>query len=177
MAGSLALGPAVAAWGAAPQAAPAAACFVETTADATKVTISGDGFKKGKVFLDQTDGAGGGSATVQSDGTFKSGEVSAGKWRAFQTSRGPRANCQGGQAAQDTVNQRLIDSEQTRGTKEGWAQGKKLAQSGACDSEPQPQTPNLQRLAPDAAGKKAAQEAYTNAYNTAFRTAVDRFCP
>ncbi|MFE6846591.1 hypothetical protein [Streptomyces sp. NPDC057686] len=48
------------------------------------MTISGDGFKRGKVFLDQTDGAGGGNATVQDDGTFTSGEVAAGNWRAFQ---------------------------------------------------------------------------------------------
>ncbi|MGW0394421.1 hypothetical protein ACWDYJ_26750 [Streptomyces sp. NPDC003042] len=176
LAGSLAVGPAALAWGAAPTgpaAAPTVSCFVEAAADAAKATISGDGFKKGKVFLDQIGGDGVGSAQAGDDGTFKSGEVPAGKWRAFQEG-GPNTNCLGGKEAQDEVNKQLVDKERKRGATEGFAQGRELAQSGACDAKPNP--PNLQRLAPDAAGQKAAQEAYDKAYEVAFNKAIDRFC-
>ncbi|GAA0324104.1 hypothetical protein GCM10010302_74080 [Streptomyces polychromogenes] len=178
---SLAAGPAAAAWAVhAPAAGPSGSeCFVEAKAgDATKATITGGGFDKakGKVFLDQTDGDGGGTpATVRDDGTFTSGEVPAGTYVAFQHA-GPRVKCVGGQEAQDVVNQKLILSEQTRGTNEGWAQGKKLAKSGACDAEAQPPTPNLHGLAPDSEGQKKAEAAYKNAYSAAFDKAIDFFC-
>ncbi|WP_409471893.1 hypothetical protein [Streptomyces sp. HC307] len=175
MVGSLALGPAAAsAWGHAPEAAPTQTCFVEAKAgDATKVTVTGEGFKKGKAFLDQTDGQGGGSATVGDDGKFASGELPAGNYRAFQEG-GASANCLGGQAAQEAVDKKLIDSERKRGAREGFADGRELAQSGACDAEPKPQ--ERQRLAPSTEAQKAAQEAYKNAYSTAFNSAIDRFC-
>lgn len=176
LAGSLAAGPAAAvAWAASPAAAPAAACFVEVGADAAKAVVSGDGFKKGKVFLDQTDGAGGGSATVGDDGKFTSGEVPAGKYRAFQEG-GASANCLGGQQAQDAVNQRLIESERKRGTTEGFAEGKALAESGACAAKPQPKARDLQGIAPNAEGVQKAKEAYTTAYDTAFNAALKRYC-
>ncbi|MEU8432784.1 hypothetical protein AB0F18_07675 [Streptomyces sp. NPDC029216] len=180
MACSLAVGPVTAAWAAhAPARVPAAECFVEAKAgDEAKATVTGGGFvkAKGKVFLDQTDGGGGGTATVGDDGAFASGDVPAGKYVAFQQG-GPRVNCVGGQVAQDVVNQKLILSEQTRGTNEGWAQGKRLAKSGACDAEPEPPTRNLHGLAPDAEGQKKAEEAYKNAYKDAFDKAIDFYCP
>ncbi|MBZ9599563.1 hypothetical protein NRK68_35885 (plasmid) [Streptomyces yangpuensis] len=178
LAGSLAAGPA-AAWAEAPAeapvAAPAAACFVEAAADPAKAVVSGDGFKKGKVFLDQTDGAGGGNATVGEDGKFTSGEVAAGKYRAFQEG-GANVTCLGGQQAQDAVNQRFINSERTRGTKEGFTEGKALAQSGVCDAKPQPKVRELQGLNPNAEGAQKAKEAYTTAYDTAFNAALKRYC-
>ncbi|THA48126.1 hypothetical protein [Streptomyces sp. A1136] len=85
MACSIALGTAATGWAATPAvtsaapAAPAAAqCFVEAKAgDATKSIVTGEGFDKakGKVFLDQTDGAGGGTATVGDDDKFTSGRA------------------------------------------------------------------------------------------------------
>ncbi|RKT05335.1 hypothetical protein BX286_3330 [Streptomyces sp. 3211.6] len=180
MACSLAVGPVTAARAVnAPAAGPSGSeCFVEAKAgDATKATVTGGGFAKakGKVFLDQTDGDGGGTATVGDDGTFTSGEVPAGKYVAFQQG-GPRVNCVGGQEAQDIVNQKLILSEQTRGTNEGWAQGRKLAKSGACDAKAEPRTPNLHGLAADSEAQKKAEEAYKNAYSASFGKAIDFYC-
>ncbi|MFK0217406.1 hypothetical protein ACIQWN_04345 [Streptomyces vinaceus] len=187
MACSLALGVAATGWAAtpktapaaAPAAPPAAACFVELKAgDATKAIVSGEGFDKakGKVFLDQTDGAGGGTATVGDDGKFTSGDVPAGKYKAFQNS-GASANCLGGQEAQDAINQKLITKERQRGATEGFTDGKTLAQAGNCDAEPKPPAnQNLQGLVPDAAGKKEAKEAHDQAYNSAFSAAIKRYC-
>ncbi|MFD6229086.1 hypothetical protein ACFWFZ_19770 [Streptomyces sp. NPDC060232] len=176
LAGSLAAGPAAAAAGAAaPAAAPAAACFVEAAADPAKAVVSGDGFKKGKVFLDQTDGGGSGGATVGDDGKFTSGEMPAGKYRAFQEG-GASATCLGGQQAQDAVNQRLIASERARGAQEGFTDGKALAETGVCDAKPQPKVREPQGLVPNAEGVQKAKEAYTTAYDTAFNSALKRYC-
>ncbi|GHE58438.1 hypothetical protein CP980_19225 [Streptomyces vinaceus] len=181
---SLALGAAATGWAAAPKAAPvaapaAAACFVELKAgDATKAIVSGEGFDKakGKVFLDQTDGAGGGTATVGDDGKFTSGEVAAGKYKAFQNG-GATATCLGGQEAQDAINQKLITKERQRGATEGFTDGKTLAQAGNCDAEPKPPAnQNLQGLVPDNEGKKQAKEAHDQAYNSAFNAAIKRYC-
>ncbi|MFJ3911394.1 hypothetical protein [Streptomyces vinaceus] len=185
---SLALGATATGWAATtPQTAPAAApapkpeCFVEAKAgDATKAIVTGEGWDKakGKVFLDQTDGAGSGSATVGDDGKFTSGDVPAGKYSAFQnTDGGGKATCLGGQAAQDAVNQKLITSERQRGAKEGFTDGKTLAQAGTCDAEPKPPAnQNLQGLVPDNEGKKQAKEAHDQAYNSAFNAAIKRYC-
>ncbi|WP_158708498.1 hypothetical protein [Streptomyces sp. NRRL S-244] len=184
MACSLAIGAAATGWAATPKTAPAAApaaaaCFVEAKAgDATKAIVSGEGFDKakGKVFLDQTDGAGGGTATVGDDGKFTSGDVAAGKYKAFQNG-GATANCLGGQEAQDAINQKLITAERQRGAKEGFTDGKALAQAGNCDAEPKLNNQqNLQGLVPDAAGKKQAKEAHDQAYTAAFDSALKRYC-
>ncbi|MFI5830571.1 hypothetical protein ACIA6C_25545 [Streptomyces sp. NPDC051578] len=185
MACSLAIGTAATGWAAAtpktaPAAAPAAAeCFVEAKAgDATKAIVSGEGFDKtkGKVFLDQTDGAGGGTATVGDDGKFTSGDVPAGKYKAFQNG-GSNADCLGGAAAQDAVNQKLITSERQRGAKEGFTDGKALAQAGNCDAQPKPpQNNNLQGLVPNSEGAKKAKEAHDAAYDSAFNAALKRYC-
>ncbi|MFB7054794.1 hypothetical protein ACWF95_20145 [Streptomyces vinaceus] len=186
MACSLALGAAATGWAAAPTVAPAAApappaaaCFVEAKAgDATKAIVSGEGFDKakGKVFLDQTDGAGGGTATVGDDGKFTSGEVPAGKYKAFQNG-GASANCLGGQEAQDAINQKLITAERQRGAKEGFTDGKALAQAGTCDAEPKlNNNQNFHGLVPDNEGKKQAKEAHDQAYSSAFDAALKRYC-
>ncbi|MFK0045113.1 hypothetical protein ACIQU4_13540 [Streptomyces sp. NPDC090741] len=184
MACSLAIGAAATGWAATPKAAPAAApavaaCFVEAKAgDATKAIVSGEGFDKakGKVFLDQTDGAGGGTATVGDDGKFTSGDVPAGKYKAFQNS-GASANCLGGQEAQDAINQKLITAERQRGAKEGFTDGKALAQAGTCDAEPKlNNNQNFHGLVPNAAGKKEAKDAHDQAYSSAFNAALKRYC-
>ncbi len=177
---SLAVGPAATARAVhAPAAGPSGSeCFVEAKAgDAARATVTGGGFSKagGKVFLERTDGDGGAVVSVADDGTFSSGDVPAGVYVASQHG-GPRVKCVGGQEAQDIVNQKLILSEQTRGTHEGWAQGKKLAKSGACDAEAQPPVPNLHGLAPDSEGRKKAEAAYKNAYSAAFDKAIDFYC-
>ncbi|MFE2876570.1 hypothetical protein ACFXG6_16975 [Streptomyces roseus] len=184
MACSLALGATATGWAATPRTAPAAApaaaaCFVELKAgDATKAIVSGEGFDKakGKVFLDQTDGGGGGTATVGDDGKFTSGDVPAGKYKVFQNS-GATATCLGGQEAQDAINQQLITKERQRGAKEGFTDGKALAQAGTCDAAPKPPAnQNLQGLVPDNEGKKQAKEAHDQAYNSAFNAAIKRYC-
>ncbi|MGW7101367.1 hypothetical protein [Streptomyces sp. NPDC054838] len=182
MACSLAIGTAATGWAATPKAAPAAPaaaeCFVEPKAgDATKVIVTGEGFDKakGKAFLDQTDGAGGGTATVGDDGKFTSGDVPAGKYKAFQNG-GSSANCLGGAAAQDAVNQKLIASEQARGAKEGFAQGKTVAQSGACNAQPKPPQQNMNGLTADTAAQQKAKEAYKTAFDSSFNAAINRYC-
>ncbi|KOU23757.1 hypothetical protein ADK52_16310 [Streptomyces sp. WM6372] len=186
MACSLAIGAAATGWAATPKTAPAAApaapeCFVEAKAgDATKAIVSGEGWDKakGKVFLDQTDGTGAGSGTVGDDGKFTSGDVPAGKYTAFQNVQGGgKATCLGGQAAQDAINQKLITSERQRGAKEGFTDGKTLAQAGNCDAEPKlNNNQNFHGLVPDAAGKKQAKEAHDQAYTSAFDAALKRYC-
>ncbi|MFF2197240.1 hypothetical protein [Streptomyces sp. NPDC058157] len=186
MACSLALGPAAAAWAVhAPAAGPSgSACFVVAKAgDATKATVTGGGFLKtrGEVFLDRTDGddgAGGGAtatAAVADDGTFTSGEVPAGTYAVFQH-RGPRVACVSGEEAGSVADQKLVLSEGARGTAEGRAQGRKLAESGACDAKAEPRTPNLHGLAADPQARKKAEEAYRNAYSAAFDEAIGFFC-
>lgn len=182
---SFAVGPAAAAGAAGAPAGPSGSeCFVEAKAgDATKATVTGGGFLKtrGEVFLEQTDGHGDGGASatatvaVADDGSFTSGDVPTGQYVAFQH-RGPRVACVGGPQARDVVDQKLILSEQARGTDEGRAQGRKLGESGACDAEAKPPTPNLHGLTPDAEARKKAEEAYKNAYSVAFDQAIARSC-
>ncbi|GLX21096.1 hypothetical protein [Streptomyces lavendulae] len=177
---SLALGPATAAWAvtAAPHAAPAAQCFVEPKAgDATKVTVTGEGFDKakGKVKVDRTDGDGGTLVTPGADGKFTATDQPAGKYEASQVN-GPSATCLAGQEAQDAVNKNFIDSERKRGTREGFTDGKELAQAGVCDAEAKPKVNNLQGLTADNEAKKKAQEAYKAAYTAAFDAAINRYC-
>ncbi|MFD3329885.1 hypothetical protein [Streptomyces sp. NPDC058701] len=180
---SLAVGPTAAAvWAAGPQstpqAVPSAACFVEAKAgDATKAIVTGEGFTKGtKVTVDQTDGPGGVLITVGEDGKFTASDVPAGKYTATQAGAGGlNATCLGGQAAQDAVNKKAIDTARKAGAKEGFTDGKELAQSGVCDAKPQLKPPP-QGLAPDAAAQKAAKEAHAAAYTAAFDSALKRYC-
>ena len=116
-----------------PQAVPSAACFVEAKAgDATKAIVTGEGFTKGtKVTIDQSDGPGGVLITVGEDGKFTAADVPAGQYTATQAGGGGiNATCLGGQAAQDAVNQKAIDTARKAGAKEGFTDGKDLAQSG-----------------------------------------------
>ncbi|OKK16809.1 hypothetical protein AMK16_24225 [Streptomyces sp. CB00455] len=176
MAGSFILGPSAAAWATAPTApaAPAAAsCLAQgNPADATKVKITGEGYKPGlKVILDQTDGAGAGSAIAGPDGKFASGDVPAGKWQAFQQAEGgASATCLGGQEATDAATKKLVDQERARGAKEGFAAGAQAARDNNCDSAP-PQKNNRNLTA-----KQEAQLAFDKAFETAFRAAIDKFC-
>ncbi|MET9607866.1 hypothetical protein ABZZ17_22815 [Streptomyces sp. NPDC006512] len=173
---SLALGPAAAAvWAAAPQALPAAECLVEGKAgDATKVIVTGEGFTKGtKVTVDQTDGVGGVLVTVGEDGKFATGDLPAGKYAAVGGEL--KATCLGGQAAQDSVNQKAITAAQKAGAIEGWTIGKELAQAGNCDEKPMAKKVP-QGLVADAAAQKAAQEAKQKAFDTAFFAAIKRYC-
>ncbi|WP_329196009.1 MULTISPECIES: hypothetical protein [unclassified Streptomyces] len=184
---SLAIGTAATGWAAAaPKTAPgaasaSAACFVEVKADdATKAIVTGQGFDKAKgdVLLDQTDGVGGGTATVGDDGTFTSGDVPAGKYKASQ-SGGYGSDCVGGAAAQDAVNQKLITSERERGASEGFTDGKALALAGTCDAQPKPpqnQKQNQNGLVPNSEGAKKADEAHHAAYDAAFTAALKRYC-
>lgn len=184
---SLAIGPTAAAvWAASPQsspqtspqAVPSAACFVEAKAgDATKAIVTGEGFTKGtKVTIDQSDGPGGVLITVGEDGKFTAADVPAGKYTATQAGGGGiNATCLGGQAAQDAVNQKAIDTARKAGAKEGFTDGKDLAQSGVCDAKPKLK-PAPQGLAPDAASQKAAKEAHDAAYTAAFDSALKRYC-
>ncbi|MEV6686606.1 hypothetical protein AB0N28_14860 [Streptomyces sp. NPDC051130] len=184
---SLAIGTAVTGWAAAtpktaPAAAPAsAACFVEVKADdATKAIVTGEGFDKAKgdVLLHQTDGVGGGTVKVGDDGTFTSGDVPAGTYKAFQRG-GSSSDCVGGAAAQDAVNQKLIASERERGAKEGFTDGKALALAGTCDARPKPpqnQKQNRHGLVPNFEGAKKAKEAHDAAYDAAFTAALKRYC-
>ncbi|GAA3380307.1 hypothetical protein [Streptomyces racemochromogenes] len=179
---SLALGPVTAAWAATPHAtphaAPTAQCFVEPKAgDATKVIVTGQGFDKakGKATVDQTDGDGGALVTVGIDGKLTAADLPAGKYTVSQQN-GASATCLSGQAAQDVVNQNFIDSERKRGTREGFTDGKELAQAGVCDAKPEPKVKNLQGLTADNEAKKKAEEAYKAAYSAAFGAALNRYC-
>ncbi|MFD7085734.1 hypothetical protein [Streptomyces sp. NPDC059918] len=187
MACSLALGATATGWAATPTVTPAAApapkpeCFVEAKAgDATKAIVTGEGWDKakGKVIVDQIDGNGTGSGLPGDDGKFTSGDVPAGKYAAFQNVEGGgKATCLGGQEAQDAINQKLITKERQRGAKEGFTDGKTLAQAGNCDAEPNPPAnQNFQGLVPDNEGKKQAKEAHDQAYDSAFKAAINRYC-
>ncbi|MFJ9646264.1 hypothetical protein ACWEPM_28785 [Streptomyces sp. NPDC004244] len=175
LAGTLACGPAAAAVHAAvPEGLPTAQCFVEPKpGDATKSIITGEGFKKGKVTVDQTDGPGGVLVTVGEDGKFTANDQPTGKYTA--SGGGLNATCLSGQAAQDTVNKNAIDAARKAGAAEGFTIGRELAQAGNCAAKAEPK-PLRQGLVPDAAAQKAAQEAHDAAFTSAFATAIKRYC-